>query len=166
MRDTDAAWLAGFLDGEGSFQVRRYRVQGYEGFEASVSATGVEPAPLVRCQELARGNLLGPVRPSGGNARPSWVWRVKGHALTSLLEAIIPYLTLKREHATILLVMRRGTRAGARSGEFGRRRATAEFEQRARIKMAINALNHRGSTPIPTENLTALAAVRDQLALL
>lgn len=47
--ETDAAWAAGFLDGEGCFSIR---VAG-DSFHPIVEASQVDPRPLLKLQQMA-----------------------------------------------------------------------------------------------------------------
>ena len=66
------------------------------------------------------------------------------------------------EHAEILLAARDLTRPGARPKEWGVRR-NDEWNERKRImSLALRALNHRGTQPVPQERLEALAMWRSR----
>jgi hypothetical protein len=159
MSVSDAAWLAGFLDGEGSFQITlaSRRVN----FDAAVSAANTHRDALERCRELAGGSIC-----ALGRSKSAWrqyyKWEIRGKSVTSTLHAILPYLVIKREQAEILMVLRLSSEAGARLGKS----ILPEHEVRWRetLKLAINALNTRG-TAAPSESaITALAVVRAYIA--
>lgn len=157
MTPTEAAWFAGILDGEGSFMVLYERRYGYERWEACVGVTSTDDRIVERCKALAGGKLSRQVSP-GGNARLARVWQLKGKRVSPLIEAVFPYLLTKLDQATLLLVLRSETRAGALPGNCGVHSATSDTRHRRQsIRLAVQALNHRGTTAIPEDRLDGLA---------
>lgn len=56
MTKTDLAWLAGYLEGEGSFMAWRARARP-TSVGLRISASSVDMAPLLRCQRIAGGTI-------------------------------------------------------------------------------------------------------------
>lgn len=163
MTQTEAAWLAGFLDGEGSFMILRSRRSGFDSWEAAVAASSTTDALLVRCRELAGGKITRGIEP-GGLARRAGIWTLKGKAVGPTVEAVLPFLVSKREQAAIVLALRLETKAGASPGK----PCATDPEKNARrdrMRLAVQALNHRGTAPVPAERLAALKWWRDRLAI-
>lgn len=159
MQASDSAWLAGFLDGEGSFMIWRRQRGGYDSWSAAVAVTSTDDRLLLRCMAIAGGKLSALVQPKG-NAKPARIWTVMGKRLTLLLEAVLPHLVGKREQAEIVLTLRRETRAGALPGNEGVRTDHEKNARREIMRLAVRALNHRGTVPMPAEQLAALAVWR------
>jgi hypothetical protein len=101
--DTELAWAAGFLDGEGSFgnygenkrdSKRRYRIQ----------AVQVRREALDRLQEALGGAVRGPYGPYSGNRQPYYSWQIFASEAKEATEALMPYLcSQKREQAIAAL---------------------------------------------------------------
>ena len=165
MTKADIGWLAGFLDGEGSFMILVADRYGYRSWYCSVAASSTSTRLLDRCKELAGGYITSKFKPKG-KAKMSQIWTLKGLPLDDLLPKLLPYLIEKREQAGILLALRRETQHGNRKGEHGVNTADSDtHRRREEMRMAVRALNHRGDTPIPHERVKALAKVRLRLRL-
>lgn len=85
--DTEVAWAAGFLEGDGYF--------GWNRTTLEVSAVQKDSWPL----ELLRiyfGGSLGMVRRQGVNARSYYRWRVSGQRARDVIEAVRPYMSPRR----------------------------------------------------------------------
>ena len=165
IRDTEAAWLAGFLEGEGTFQVVETRKTGSGPiYEAQIAATNTAYAALERCHEIAGGWLYGPIGRGNAKWKPAYRWTLRGKALGPVLRALIPHLVAKREPALILLCLREEITVGANVNEWGRKPLGADvLARRTDYKMAMHALNHRGALPTPQEQTEALARIHPQL---
>jgi hypothetical protein len=98
MKDTDAAWAAGFLDGEGTFAVT---MDANGGINIRVTATQVVEAPLTKLQELFGGNIyyIPATRP---NHRDTYRWQLsKTSDVEAFLNAVAPYLVVKALHVIL-----------------------------------------------------------------
>ncbi len=60
MNEIEAAWLAGFLDGEGSFMITRGWHNGCAAptYDAAVAATNTDRSLIDRCKQLAGGKIV------------------------------------------------------------------------------------------------------------
>ena len=94
--ETEAAYLAGLIDGEGCFTAS---VSG-KAVNAALELTGCDRALI---DSLVATTGLGSVstRPSKGNARASHRWKVSLVALRPLLGRIKPYLRSKLKQCEI-----------------------------------------------------------------
>jgi hypothetical protein len=120
---------------------------------------------LDRCAEIASGKVGGPYRAPSNKGKPVFRWALRGRALGGVTADIRPFLITKAEQADVVLLFRSLVRLGASPTEWGRKLMDeAELVARRDMKLAINALNHRGSLPIPPERLEALERVRLQIA--
>ena len=152
---TDWAWLAGFLEGEGSFQIAMHKKK---YFTAVLSATNTDQLPLDKCRVIAGGSICR----AGGKMWPvehkhPSRWSIKGSDLDVSLPNILPHLSSKREQAQILLLLRSEIHHGASAGHFGRTNFVWEtLFRRLMFKRAINALNWRGTLDTPHHLLAAL----------
>jgi hypothetical protein len=114
------AWAAGFLDGEGCIHIRsaidRRYADGTRGTTGAtyttwalfvqISQSGEDvPASLMRLQNCYGGCIHGGRRPAGAR-KPVWIWVVSAAKAERFLNAVVPYLTEKREQAEIALEYR------------------------------------------------------------
>lgn len=138
------AWAAGFIDGEGSLQLRPYNRAGTASRRhfpvIAVGQTVIEP--LERLQEMYGGNIY--LRtPANEKHRPCWAWTITGGLRTrACLERVMPWLVVKREEAEILLAYTLRMR-GPSQGNLGRL-TDAELAERDEMAVSLSALKSRG----------------------
>jgi hypothetical protein len=107
MKETEAAYVAGIIDGEGSLTLihrRRNEARGWENIEPHVRISNTD-LELMNYLSV----LLG-ARPYVSHGRPKSHWKpqytisVSAFAeIAALLERIMPYLVIKRRRAEIML---------------------------------------------------------------
>ena len=104
--ETDYAWAAGFLDGEGCFQAVKRRSGPGHTYNPSLSASQACRQPLERLQEIFGGAICeSKTRLRPGESR-IWLWQVfSAEALREILPKLIPYMTVKQKEATLLLAL-------------------------------------------------------------
>ena len=105
MTETDLAWAAGFVDGEGciSTPVRR-RDRNRRDYSLSLYVGQVDPRPLQRLQGYFGGTVVS--RASWGRGRPIFMWRVSGTTAEAALRTLLPHLMVKAEQARLALELR------------------------------------------------------------
>jgi len=115
MRKTDLAWAAGFFDGEGCVHLKR----DYNGkqkqlkliptYSLRLMITNTHLASLERVREILN---IGSLRPlahygEGPEGKQRWEWRAASKQAESVLRLLMPYLTTKREQATLAILSRK-----------------------------------------------------------
>lgn len=99
MKPVDAAWLAGFFDGEGSI----IKHKGGANRKSAVWKLYIANTNLESLEKVQRITGCGRVtvkKIEPGNRKPQWVWQAHGKRdIKSLLEQMSPYLTVKLEAA-------------------------------------------------------------------
>src|SRR5262245_15378717 len=88
LADTDIAWAAGFLEGEGHFSG--------DGRSPQVEATQNNSSPLLKLRELFGGS----VRPDYWLQRrdkETYIWRACGSNARRCIDLIYPYLSDRRQ---------------------------------------------------------------------
>lgn len=142
--------------------IRRVVAGGYERWEALITMTTTDTILGERAREIAGGYVIGPTRPTAANARPAYIWTLKGKAVGPAIESMEPYIRLKREQAALLLRLRGMTKAGARRGQKGVQPMTDdERHLRETMRLACRALNGRGTAALPSDQVEALRWARD-----
>lgn len=78
MTDNDLHWLAGWLEGEGSFMFSRAVVKatGYVKHNFSISAASVDRDVLARAAALLEVNVRGPYHSGNERHQPYWTFRL------------------------------------------------------------------------------------------
>lgn len=147
MKNTDAAWLAGFLDGEGSFMVTREirAALAYPCYDAVICATNTNRRLVEKCAEIACCGKIVTTIPKNSRHRDAHIWTVKGPRVAPLATALLPWLVSKSEQARLLIELRAIIKLGSPKGRFGTRKTPEEAARRAALYDRCQALNRRGN---------------------
>ena len=89
----DLLWMAGLLEGEGSFIVRRKK-------GAAIQCNMTDEDVLLKLAQCAGvGNVTGPYEPSGKSSRRKvWAWGVRRCLeVEALMRALRPYMGRRRQ---------------------------------------------------------------------
>jgi hypothetical protein len=126
--DTDHAWAAGFLDGEGCFYIGR---KGPRGWRVSLSASQNNRSPLDKLATMYGGTVHVQYHASEARRNVCWQWQVASAiALRRALPEILPHLVGKKEEAELIWEFVAPIRAG------GKTRITPEEDARRANLMA------------------------------
>lgn len=120
-RTTELVWLAGILEGEGSF----FCLQGKPG-NLSVSAGMTDHDVIQRVHRAATvGYVIGPYRPKNPAHKPFWTWRVgRTCDAAALMMTVYPLMGERRqEKIRELLLGWRPTPVRRRNGKYKARSA-------------------------------------------
>ena len=133
---SDLAYLAGFVDGEGSIQVGRGQWQhSRRGYTLHLDVKQVDPTPLRMLAEWFGGQVRR-VEPSQPNRLVHFRWGVVGRQAAAALEALLPFLVVKRGQAELAVACQRSIvhRGGVRVSEweYAERDAYAEAIREAK----------------------------------
>lgn len=97
---TTLAYLAGMIDGDGYISIVRSVRAGKEYFGAQIGIAGTRREP----HDLAAsiwGGVVSRYEPANPNHRAQYQWSRQGAAAAEIIDAIAPYLLIKREHASL-----------------------------------------------------------------
>jgi len=99
---TTLAYLAGMIDGDGHITITRSTRGGRDYFGAQVGIAGTRREP----HDLAAALFGGKVschQPANPEHRPQFQWQRMGKAAVPVIEGVLPYLLVKKEHAMLAL---------------------------------------------------------------
>jgi len=97
--ETDAAWIAGFADGEAN--VGLYRRKGTQAFMPQFQINQTEQGPIDKLTRLVGGYVQ--KRSPKGNRKDYFIWTMRREEMREFIPQILPYLTCKRRQAEICL---------------------------------------------------------------
>ena len=99
---TTYAYLAGMIDGDGYITITRSTRGGKDYFGAQVGIAGTRRDPHDLAASLF-GGKVSCYQPANPKHRPQFQWQRMGKAALPVIEGILPYLLLKKEHALLAL---------------------------------------------------------------
>lgn len=97
MTETEKAWLAGIIDGEGCIWTRFPKRK-----NVHVEVKMCHKATVERIQQLYPGRFV-KGRLSGMSLKPQWLWSLDTNGARELLTLVLPYMVTKREQAEIAI---------------------------------------------------------------
>jgi hypothetical protein len=145
------AYLAGVMDGEGCISIRRTKARPNGGLSTrySVSVTvGNTNRDLIAVLVSAFGVGSVTYRYATRRKRACYLWALSSGGAQTVLEALLPYLVIKRQQAAVVLefIEQFDSHKGGRPGAFGARRVgESELARRAALYEEIRILNRVGN---------------------
>jgi hypothetical protein len=100
---TELAYLAGIIDGEGSFVLHNH---GNHKFGCSLNVGNTDP----RLLHWIQARFGGSVRHEGRASmrwKPVYRWKANATDLDTIITAVLPFLVIKRDRAELMLAYRR-----------------------------------------------------------
>lgn len=108
MKDTEAAWLAGILDGEGFIGVvcaKRGRGSEKRYYKPTIIVSMTHEETISRIVELVGGRVYKKPRPKDRpNSKQAYDWHCPKSVMSEFLCAIQPYSVTKRKSIDLLLL--------------------------------------------------------------
>ncbi len=154
MTETEKAYLAGIIDGEGSLAIRRSvnprAAHGYT-FAPILSINNTDRALIYWCQAVLGLGYVVCKHPAKLHHKPVYVFQAACRHAAQIVEAVLPYLRIKRRQAEILLEM--ATASTVRTSwmcmtDEAFHKQLTQFEE-------MRLLNHRGTvvprSPLPDQ---------------
>jgi len=160
--EKDRAWLAAFLDGEGTIGIKRDAGRNHgsqnkcqPGYSVFVSAGNQDRALLDYCVSITGyGKVNLKDRPSidkrGIRSRRDYFgWWISATQAVAVLRDVYPFLIAKRRQAILAYTLDISNKAG-RSMRGNKALPSSEQEKRERLKVLCNACNQRQPVDVPT----------------
>lgn len=98
------AYLAGMIDGDGYISITRSVRDDKEYFGAQVGIAGTRREPHDLAASLW-GGVVSCYEPANPNHRAQFQWSRVGASAVVVIEAIYPYLLIKKEHAELAIAL-------------------------------------------------------------
>lgn len=101
---TQAAYIAGITDGEGNISLHRKQKKSHHNYTYScdVSVTNTKIQLLSWLKQVTGLGIIAPA-PTNPRWKPRWKWSLHIEEIPCFLQAILPYLVIKAEHASLML---------------------------------------------------------------
>jgi hypothetical protein len=147
--NTDLAYFAGILDGEGAFGITRAMKRGHPSFHTRIAVLNTD-AKLMRWLVARFGGAVSPrktvshTNPNSHPARwkPCWEWKISDRTVAAVVPAVLPYLVMKQDQAALLMEFRKTVQ---------RPRVLPTpmhvVQRRDELKAQMTLLNRRGVSP-------------------
>ncbi len=96
-------WLAGFVDGDGSIDIKK----GRDGFGAGctilLNVCNTDRPTLVFCQKMIGFGKIQKLKVRSMKHKPVYDWRCTGEKARKIIQEMYPYLITKKKEADIAL---------------------------------------------------------------
>lgn len=151
--DIDAAYAAGFFDGEGAVMIwrrtgERVDTAGRRYHRLVTRVRQVDRRPLDWLQARFGGSVQQAILPKAATGwRPSWDWCLSNRLAVEFLQRVRPFLVLKRDRVDVALRFQATMGLNVTVGRKGWTAITPElWEQREQLRAELMRLNHRGTS--------------------
>lgn len=141
--ETECAYLAGFVDGEGTLTITRHTRKdrpGYKRFNLRVAVYNTNFTVLNFLQNIFGGTIMVAERENNWKPQGQLAWSEA--QIIEILQAIRPYLIIKGEQADILLAMQETKMPASKGRRNGQSAEVIALRNEAYCKLKI--LNKRG----------------------
>lgn len=105
--ETDIAWAAGLLDGEGCFGLNKFTRKdrnGYREIRTSIQCNMTVIEPLAELKRIFGGFLNGPYTRANPKHKPYYKWSITNRkSIEYAIRLMRPYIRVKRHDAAIVL---------------------------------------------------------------
>lgn len=144
---TDVAYLAGFVDGEGTIGMRRVKLarnRGGYSYEPYVSVGNTDPTIVTWLGEIFGGTVRTRKQQARGNRKLLiYQWEVKSRTAVAVCRVLAPFLRMKGKQADLLI-----TRCSPEAGAVIRYGTSEAYWAGLMATHAeLKALNRRGRSP-------------------
>lgn len=110
--DTDVAYLAGLIDGEGCIRVKRTKAYKHltgrvnPSYGISIHVRMVEEPAIAFLKHILGGWYYAEKTTHASNGRPLFCWQATDTAAAGILKRLLPYLRVKKAQAENALALR------------------------------------------------------------
>ena len=149
VKESDLAWLAGFIDGEGSITIAKRKRQksiNYN-YDLQLRIINTDKSLLDHCQSIiGKGEIKAPLV-AKATYKQSWSWSLWANSAKEALIKVSPYLVGKQMQAKLGIELQDNINMGKKLRPGGRYQSTPrnEIEIREHLFKEMKQLNKRGS---------------------
>jgi hypothetical protein len=147
MRNTDKAYLAGIIDGEGcvGIGIRKSGSRRGRYLTPTLQVTNTQKELLDWLYKRYGGGIYAHRQTNQRGRKPTWLWSCAGQKALAAIRDARPYMLLKCEQADILLALPRySTKARDKLGRIKGSMTAREHAENDNVIERIRALNKRG----------------------
>ncbi len=155
--ETDLAYFAGILDGEGCFCLHSHKAtRRFRGhiYSCQVHVGNTDPRLLQWIEARFGGYVhFEPRAAHQSHQKPMWRWYARADDMDRWLTAVLPFLVIKRDRAELLLAYRVTLAPHAQKSSRAAGLSSSTYpttdaikEKRAEIHAQLAVLNRRGAT--------------------
>jgi hypothetical protein len=141
-QSADLAYLAGIIDGEGSFALHYSKSRSRMHVQLQIGNTDLRLMDWIRTKF---GGSVTPERRTSSKWKLMFRWVAQSDTLSHLTRAVLPYLIVKRQQAELLLAFRATLALKLEKSYSTHAVSTQIFEQRLAIRDQLRVLNKRGA---------------------
>ena len=109
MKETDIAYIAGLIDGEGYIGIKKASVRKdcfHPSYHARIQIRMVDE-PAIKFITETLGGQYYKEKPNANNGRPLYCYQASDKIAATILKTIIPYLKVKKQSAETVLQLRK-----------------------------------------------------------
>lgn len=113
MKETEKAWLAGIIDGEGSIFIMKQKRKDRErdtNYILRVSVQSTDPFMAVECSNLVGGPIITEQFDKRPNNSNTLKWELSGRKASQVLVEILPYMRVKHNQAELAIQFQNTTK--------------------------------------------------------
>ena len=136
MRQTDLAWAAGIVDGEGCILLYRAKTRTGDAWVLRLTVINTSQPMLQRLQEIFQLGSVRQRRRTNPRHKVQWTWEIAARKAEAALILLLPYLVTKRREAELGLTSRRLIRP------LGINTPNPNLRRLATLKRQLSALKH------------------------
>ena len=140
----ELAYFAGIIDGEGCICLRTSKSARKHIFATMIQISNTD-LRLLQWVQRRFGGMIHPHARHRGNRKPSFQWAALSDDIASILEAILPYMIVKREQAELMLAYRKTLPEIVNTRRSSRKMDESTKVQRLALHSKFAELNKRGA---------------------
>ena len=117
LSDTEAAYLAGIIDGEGTVCLNRSYAAQFPTFQPLVAVTSTDIELLTWIKERAKGTIIKQKRYVDHHTQ-AHIWRLKSDGALALLARTMPFMVIERKKVKAEALVTNWKRVTPRNGYY------------------------------------------------
>lgn len=138
--ETTYSYLAGLIDGEGCISIRRCKQGKFVYFKPMIEVGMSDKKPIELLQKIFGNSGWYEIIPTGKTKLVIHKWRVTGTKCLPVLNAILPYLIVKRKQA--IVVIKLVSRIFPKGRHFTPQTRITEYNARTNLYRKMQNINH------------------------